>query len=637
VPASPSIVIAQPVVILMRAGTRTGWRAPASKWTSRALVLAALALVEQGCQRETNPELLEVNHLSSSEVQFGDTLQVSGDGFALGKPVLVHFRGELHRAGVAARTVNIALSAQAESQQELQLPLPTEAEREFYGNEAGEEVSGAHATFRGDLQVAIAASEPGAPPVTGTLHGATLELYPALEARTASERRAALGRRALGFWGVEVTLAPETGLTITATTPDGRAAAAGLEPGDRIVRAGGLSVREPSDLVPGTGRTLQLGVYRGKLPRSVLLDADGFHAQPPPELRSVLLLLSVVAVLFALWASPLVRLWTVLTSQWLTPLRARYGEALRATRASTALARVTRGSTPGSLVWLGVGAALLAPALRRTQLDLGLGLLALAFGSALLSITASLVEGGRGGPYWSLRRGVRAALQQFLMISPVWIGLLSLGLESGVDADEWVKSQGAWPWTWNALSSPGLSLSFLLMLLSALPEPAAPRGRLHHARAERGNGPAGSLLGTIYACSVCALGALAFLGGGAGFGAEGQAGEAASRLLPSLVCFMKYACLYAALSSARRACQRLTLAQWAPMGLWLALPGSLVAVVLTQTWRSLDARSSFWHWLLSGFGPLLTAVSLVLLAAAGWGIAQALRRPAPYPGLSPWL
>jgi hypothetical protein len=77
--------------------------------------------------------------------------------------------------------------------------------------------------------------------------------------------------------------------------------------------------------------------------------------------------------------------------------------------------------------------------------------------------------------------------------------------------------------------------------------------------------------------------------------------------------------------------------EWAPIGLWLALPGSVVALVVAQLWRALDARSPFWHWLLSGFGPLLAAVSLVLLAACGWSIAGALRRPAPYPGLSPWL
>ncbi len=627
----------------MRVDTRGECRATVSKGrlahetvaATTLLAFAMLSLAVLGCAREATPELLEVSQLSASEVQFGDTLQIAGDGFAVGKPVHVYFRGQVHRAGVAPRNVDIALGARAESQQELQLPLPVTAEREFYGA-ADDGSGGAHATFQGELQVAIAASEPGAPPVTGTLHGATLELYPALEARAASERRTALGQRALGFWGVEVALAAESGLAVVSATPGGRAAAAGLQPGDRIVRAGGLSVREPSDLVPGAERTLQLGVYRGKLPHSLLLDADGFHPRPPPELGPALLLLSGVGALFALWASPLVRLWTVLQAQWLQPLRARYGQALHARRASSALAHAARPSTPASLIWLGIGGALLAPALRREPLDLGLGLLALASGSALLSIAASLFEGGRARSRWSLRRGMRAALQQFLMISPVWIGLLSLGLESGVDADEWVKSQGLEPWTWNALANPGLSLSFLLMLLSALPEPAAPRGRLLHARAERGQAPAGSLLGTIYACSVCALGAMAFLGGGAGLG-DAAARGASSQLLPCLVCFAKYTGLYALVSTARRVCQRLTLAQWAPIGLWLALPGSLLAVLMAQAWRALDARSSFWHWLLSGFGPLFTAVSLVLLAVAGWGIAVALRRPAPYPGLSPWL
>ena len=120
-----------------------------------------------------------MSRVSASEVQFGDGVQVSGDGFALGKPVQVRFRGQVYRAGLPPRAVDLALPARAESQHELTVPLAREVEPELCGVDA----SPAHATFRGDLKVAIAASEPGAPPVTGTLHGVTLELYPGLGAR----------------------------------------------------------------------------------------------------------------------------------------------------------------------------------------------------------------------------------------------------------------------------------------------------------------------------------------------------------------------------------------------------------------------------------------------------------------------
>jgi len=152
-------------------------------WRSGLMLLALGA-----CAREPAAELLEVNRVAAAEVQFGDALQVIGDGFALGRPVLVHFRGQVYRAGVGARDVDIALGARAESQHELSVPLPRESEAEFSG---GPE-PGAHVTFRGDLQVAIAASEPGAPPVIGTLHGSTSELYPALETRVSTDQRSAL-------------------------------------------------------------------------------------------------------------------------------------------------------------------------------------------------------------------------------------------------------------------------------------------------------------------------------------------------------------------------------------------------------------------------------------------------------------
>jgi NADH-quinone oxidoreductase subunit H len=608
-------------------------------------LLALPALV--ACQREPTLELLEVNRVASTEVQFGDALQVSGDGFALGKSVLVRFHGLVYRAGLAPRAVDIALAARAESQHELSVPLPREAELEFCGADAG----AAHATFRGDLQVAIAASEPGAPPVTGTLHGSTLELYPSLEVRAVTEQRTRLGRRALEFFGLEVSSAAAGGLAVSSVRAGSRASDAELQPGDRIVRAGGLSVLEPSDLLPPAGRSFEVGVYRRGLPRSLLLDADGFRPEPPLGTNLGALLLGVAALGFVLWASPLRRLLAALLPAWLEQLRARYAAGARrnqsSTRSALSLAVVSLraapsatlplGGPPGALVFLGVGAALLAPALRRTPIDLGLGLLALAFGSATLLLAASLVEGGRTGALWSLRRGVRAALQQSLVIAPVWIGLLSIGLESGVDADEWQRSQGAMPWTWNAFANPGLSLLFLCMLLTALPQPCRTAGRLRHSRVAPGSPTEGSVLGSLYACSVCALGALAFLGGGAGLAESGTWTAGVGRIAPSLLTWLKYAGLCGGLAWLRGLTQRLTLEQWAPLGIALVLPSSLLAVLLGQSWRALAARSELWHWVCSGFGPIVVAALALGVPLSALALRSTLRKSDPFPGLSPWL
>jgi NADH-quinone oxidoreductase subunit H len=614
-------------------------------WRGTLLVLALPALV--ACQREPTLELLEVNRVAATEVQFGDALQVSGDGFALGKSVLVRFRGQVYRAGSPARTVDIALGARAESQHELSVPLPREAELEFCGADAG----AAHATFRGDLQVAIAASKPGAPPVTGTLHGSTLELYPSLEVRAVTEQRTLLGRRALEFFGLEVSNDPAGGLSVSNVFAGSPAGDADLQPGDRIVRAGGLSVLEASDLVPPPGRSFEVGVYRRGLPRSLVLDADGFRGEPQLSSNLAALLLGVAALGFLLWASPLRRLLAALLPAWLDQLRARYARGARRSQ-SAALAALSLGSVslgavpsaalplggpPGALVFLGVGAALLAPALRGTPIDLGLGLLALAFGSATLLLAESLVEGGHTGAVWSLRRGVRAALQQALVIAPVWVGLLSIGLESGVDADEWQRSQGALPWTWNAFANPGLSLLFLCMLLTALPQSCRTAGRLRHSQLATGCPTRGSVIGSLYSCSLCALAALAFLGGGAGLADSGTWTAGLSRIAPSLLAWVKYACLCGGLAWLRGLTQHLTLEQWAPLGIRLVLPSSLFAVLLGQSWRVLAARSEFWHWVCSGFGPVVVGALVLGLPLSALALRSTLRKADPYPGLSPWL
>jgi len=591
----------------------------------RRLALLAL-LVLLGCDREPPAELLEVSRVAATEVQFGDALQVSGDGFALGKPVLVHFRGQVYRPGLPPRAVDIALNARSESQHELNVPLPREAETEFRGADA----AATHATFRGDLQVAIAANEAGAPPVTGTLHGSTLELYPSLEARDVVEQRSALGLEALSFFGLEVRDAPGGGLAVSEVVAGGRAARAGVQTGDRIVHASGLSAIEPSDLVPAHARSLELGVYRGGLPLSLLLEADGFRGVPPPGVNGAALLLGVAALCFVLWATPLPRLLGTLAPPWLDQLRARWTAALARRRSGWELAGEALGGPLGTLIFLGVGAALLAPVLRRTPLDLGLGLLALSFGSATLLLAASLMVGGSNGGRWSLRRGVRCALQQLLVLAPAWIGLAAIALESGIDADEWLRSQGALPWSWNAFSNPGASVLFLCLLLSALPQ----RSRAERLRYARGSAaPAAGLLESIYACSICALGALAFLGGGAGaaFGAGPE------RLAQCLIAWLEYAASYALLVCLRGLAQRPSLEQWAPLGIWLVLPCSLAAPVLSQAWRALAARSELWQWLLSGFGPLAVCALALLLPAGLLGLRSALRGPEAHPGLSPWL
>jgi hypothetical protein len=145
------------------------------------------------------------------------------------------------------------------------------------------------------------------------------------------------------------------------------------------------------------------------------------------------------------------------------------------------------------------------------------------------------------------------------------------------------------------------------------------------------------LLGSLYACSLCALGALAFLGGGAGLADGDLWTVGSSRIAPSLLAWLKYAALCGGLTGLRGLTQRLTLEQWAPLGIRRVLPVSLAAVLLAQGWRALAGRSEFWHWVCSGFGPIVVGALLLGVPLCALALGSAVRKPDPFPGLSSWL
>jgi NADH-quinone oxidoreductase subunit H len=599
-----------------------------------AFALAAIALC--ACQRLPRAELLEVQRALTTELQFGESLLLEGDGFAVSKAADVRLQGRVYRAGRAPRSIDLALRGQADSTRELTVALPRSDEREVFEDPD----AASHATFHGDVEVAVAAKEPGMPPATGMLHGATLEFYAGPQTREASARQLELGQKALAFYGIEVTEANAGGLSVLAVSAAGRAARAGLEPGDRILSAGGLSALSAGDLVPAAARKLPLRVQRGADSGLVLLDADGFWPEPPSSVFGAALLLGVVALALSFWASPLARATELLGQIWLGRVRARCAARARAA-ANTERPYRLLGDSLDTLVWLTIGGALCAPLLRRTPLDLAFGLLSLAFGSATLLTAASLIAGGREGARWSLARGLRAALQRCAVIAPAWLAVLSCCLQSGVDADELVQSQGALPWQWNAFDNPGFTLAFVALLATTLPCGARPNSWLSHARlpAELGAAPSDSLLGAIYSRACCALAALVFLGGDAWPFPPSDPGSIFGVLaaLPVLLSFGKYTLLCAAVAALRELAQRLTLAQWAPLSLRYCLPLSLLSLVLGAAWPALAGSGGLTRWALAGAGPLAIGAALAILAGAGLALQRGLRHPAPAQSLSPWI
>ncbi len=625
----------------MRTRARTSLTLPrrrleAVRWMPTCLLLLGLC----HCQRQLGAELLQVDAVVPAEAQFGDSLHVVGDGFGLGNPATVTFRGDVYRAGRAPKAVDVSFRAQTESQRELTVALLRDAESAF----CGEPEQASHATFRGDVSVAIASRAAGAPPVSGSLHGAVVELYPAVKTQLAQDQLSSLGRKALQFFGLEVAEARAGGLSVISVAPEGRAARADLRAGDRLVRAGGLSVLQPSDLVPEQARALELRVVRGTSEQNVLLEADGFLPLPPRDLLGPALLIAVVALWFIGLATPATRVLAWLVHNWAEQERSRSralarGRAVSSRRTDGPSLIELIGGAAGALVWLGVGAALLAPLVRRAPVDVTLGLLALMFAAATLLGVFAFVEGGRGTRSWSFRRGIRAGFGQWLVSLPAWVALLAIFFESGIDFEEIVGAQGAAPWRWNAFENPGCFLLFGALLLTALPRPGKSNWRLLSARPPRvpWRGKGDGWLGWLYLCSTCAVATLAFLGGGGIGQAPGDGGASLIPSLPAaLLLLAKYSALVLAVAFLRALSLGVTTEQWQRVSLRVCLPVSLAAALLAQGWRLLEALPPFWHWLSLGFGPASFGAVLLACAAAAWRASREARR-APPASLSTWL
>jgi len=299
------------------------------------------------------------------------------------------------------------------------------------------------------------------------------------------------------------------------------------------------------------------------------------------------------------------------------------------------------GGALGIFVWLGIASALLSPSLRSGPVDRSLGLLGILFGSSTLIAVWSLLEGGHGAKHWSFARGLRAAFQHSVIAAPGWVALFTIGSETGVDFDDLVRGQGVAPWSWNAFANPGLTLSFGLLLLTALPRVGRPNVGLEHARPPRTvlRARGDNVLGWIYLCSVCAVAAVAFLGGDAWpqKTLDATLGAPAPGLPAALSLLGKYTGLLLVMAWLRALCLDVSLEQWSRLSWRVCLPLGLLAAVLAHGFRSLASAPPFWAWLQRGFGPACIALVCLSGGVLVASVRAAVRQPNSPAQLSPWL
>ncbi|HEY3252849.1 MAG TPA: hypothetical protein VGJ91_02840, partial [Polyangiaceae bacterium] len=261
-----------------------------------------------GCEaRDGSPNLLEVSDLNPRSLEVGDKLTLTGSGFPEGRAARVSFQGDIFRAGqTPLRDVTIVATAAASDPHSIAVTLNPDLAREFCG--VGDAV---HATFRGATTAAFQARESGAPPVRGTLEGVVLDVNPASISKAALAAHEAEAQRFAEYAGMAVLHSEERDVLLVDTIdPDGRAARAGLLPGDALLELDGVRLASLSDLIPPPrARLSHVSVRRGDETASstFALDVSGFQPGSPSELAPAATLLGFAVALLLLFASPLGR------------------------------------------------------------------------------------------------------------------------------------------------------------------------------------------------------------------------------------------------------------------------------------------------------------------------------------------
>lgn len=603
-----------------RSARRTPRPRGAHNW---GLAFVCLLLGLAGCQTVAGNELLEVSGMEPRQVHFGSPWNLVGDGFALGSRPLVTLTGTVFRAGHAPQPLSLAVRAATQSQERLRVVLPSSAQMMACGS-PGE---ASHATFRGEVQVAIASHATGAAPVTGTLRGAELELYPTSQTRSAERKAAQQGQQVMAFVGFELTADVQGGLRVIALRPQGRAAQSGLLVGDRIVSAAGVTVLQPSDLGSEPARSLPLGIYRGHVRRTVLLNIDGLAPHPPSGLSWAAIPIGAVSLLLFLSV--------VLPTSflgWFDPVH-----AMRQRHLKTTLSRPYRSSKRllTFLPWLASAVLLVCEVLGRSvgPFEHAALLLPAVMGvSAVMVGAVALAQEGRvSARRWSLVQGARAAFLRSLCVAPALVVLVRFLVETGVDFERLMSVQGARPWEWRALSGPAELLLCCLLLLPSVSLGVSPEQLELEPEMPRAH--AGSaVLSDWYLCSSAALACLVFLGGGKwGVSSAGMSG------LSVAIVLVKYGLLVVALRGLRTFVMGLSLRKWWLLGTAVAIVLSALAITISLVVADVPEHNQLLDWIEGGFGPCCAAA--IGLGLAGLAVHWLRQRRAPLLAgeLSPWL
>lgn len=453
------------------------------------------ALASSACEDEPSAtDLASLERVGPMELEAGERIEGVGSGFVVGPATLV-LDGTLSAPGapVPRRRVRIALEALATS--------PTDVSARL-GRRHFERFGAQHATFTGRAVVRFPSrAAPHGPAVSASVDDVRLELFASPTAHEARARQGrAEGQALLERIGAVASVLPEgRGLAIEQIRPGSLAARSGMEPGDAIVTAGSLTVAGVADLAPPPrARRLVLGVRSGAgALRRIAFPLEGEGLAPDAD-RVAAMAMAAVAILFLLVVAGPLRGPTRLLGRALTGDAAGPRGLVRA----LALDATARPLAAGVSLLAFATAPFVVMALGWTSVVVVAGLLSLASVASGVATSRGLKR--IGGAF----SGLVATLPLAGAAATSAVGAASMVV------DQIVAAQGALPWSWEALSSPGsLLLLIVVVATTCAGEPSRP-------------GPMSATVRGLGGALVAAV----LLGGWADVGGNGLVGEVAFAL-----------------------------------------------------------------------------------------------------------
>lgn len=552
-----------------------------------SLVLGLGVSALAGCElHDASPNLLEVNDLNPHSLEVGDRLTIGGSGFPEGRAAKVMFRGDVFRAGLSPlRDVTIVTTAAASDPHSIAVTLSPELSREFCG--AGDAV---HATFRGATTASFQAKGAGAPPVRGSLEGVVLDVNPASITPLALQAHEAEANRFAEFAGMAVVHSEERDVLLVDTIdPEGRAARAGILPGDVLLELDGVRLASLSDLIPPPrARLSHLAVRRGdeKTPSTFAVDVSSFQPGSPSELAPAATLLGFAVALLLLFASPLGRALGWLEGRLSARLRDRARTEARGSFLRVALSELPSSPLP-YFVFILDSAWLTLLAMNRTIWARELDVPVLFLGSlTALGATALVVGGREPGRRFSLLRGLRHVLLSLVFQAPVVAAMAcAVFLSGSLRSDDILAAQGGYPWQWFAFASP-LALGILVLaLIGQVPLLARAPSALHAALSDGSRDQRSTTLAEwSHLILTSGVISLVFLGGPRVPGLTELASDKWQQLAGALLFQVKVVLVMSTVLVLRFATHRARTTELSRLGVRFVLPCSVALLVATYFW-----------------------------------------------------